>query len=321
MILSPAHLIIIAFLLAGPVLFWLIPRAVVKAIETTRAPRRVVNYRGRPVPLGLGWAWFAWGLLAAVPLTGVWRLVDPDLGVLVSGVALLGWLDDRHGSADVRGFRGHLAELRRGRVTTGLLKLAGIAGLALAVGYRLPVLRGDTAAGVFQRAGVWLVSAAVIALAANFVNLLDTRPGRALKAYSLLALPAQAAIAAGAILARHAPPWSLLFAFPSLFAVLGPVLACWRDDLGERAMLGDMGANAAGALAGWLMARALPLPGLTAAAIALLALNLASERVSFSAVIERNAFLRWADGLGRLGHVGAEAQDGKEETEPQRPVG
>jgi hypothetical protein len=64
-------------------------------------------------------------------------------------------------------------------------------------------------------------------------------------------------------------------------------------------MLGDMGANAAGALAGWLLASVLPPWGLALAAAVVVALTLASERVSFSAVIERTDALRALDRLGR----------------------
>jgi hypothetical protein len=65
-------------------------------------------------------------------------------------------------------------------------------------------------------------------------------------------------------------------------------------------MLGDAGANAAGALAGFLLAWRSPLWLLSVLAVVLLALNVTSERVSFSKVIERVAFLRWLDGLGRI---------------------
>jgi hypothetical protein len=91
----------------------------------------------------------------------------------------------------------------------------------------------------------------------------------------------------------------VLRAVVGVVAALGPLLAVWYLDLGERAMLGDMGANALGALAGALLVEALPLPWLAACAVVLLALNLASERVSFSAVIERNGVLRRLDMLGR----------------------
>ena len=65
-------------------------------------------------------------------------------------------------------------------------------------------------------------------------------------------------------------------------------------------MLGDAGANAGGVLAGWLLVVALVAWWWALAAYVLfaLALNIASERISFSAVISRTPMLRWLDGLG-----------------------
>ena len=248
----------------------------------------VVNYRGVPVPLGLGWAWAAWGL-------GAWVVAGPVPGVLIAGVAVLGWIDDRFGDRATTGFGGHLRALARGRVTTGLLKLAGIAALAVWAVW-LTGMRGQAPTAV--RVADWLMAAAVIALAANLVNLLDRRPGRALKAYSLLAVGPVALFAANQ-LARSGGGPGLLPALQEVAVFFGPVFATWHLDVTERAMLGDMGANAAGALAGWLLVGVLPLPGLAVAAVLLLAANLASERVSFSAVIEGNRVLRGLDMLGR----------------------
>jgi len=85
-----------------------------------------------------------------------------------------------------------------------------------------------------------------------------------------------------------------------LLVLLGPVIAVCRYDLGERGMLGDAGSNAMGAIIGYLLAASLPTAWLAVVAVALLALNLLSERISFSTVIERFAPLRAIDGLGRL---------------------
>ena len=43
-----------------------------------------------------------------------------------AGAAAFGTYDDLAGSADRRGFRGHLGALRHGEITTGAVKLAGI---------------------------------------------------------------------------------------------------------------------------------------------------------------------------------------------------
>ncbi len=126
------------------------------------------------------------------------------------------------------------------------------------------------------------------------MNLFDLRPGRATKVYLVLLVPALLALWFG-----------LLDPAPSVLAVmallvLGPVFATWRFDLGERAMLGDAGANAMGALVGYLFAVSLPLPWLAVVAVVLFALNLASEKVSFSRVIEGNRILAAVDRAGRL---------------------
>ena len=64
-------------------------------------------------------------------------------------------------------------------------------------------------------------------------------------------------------------------------------------------MLGDSGANALGATVGALLATG-PWGLVVGAAVVLLALQLASERVSFTRVIEGNRWLRRVDRIGRL---------------------
>jgi hypothetical protein len=64
-------------------------------------------------------------------------------------------------------------------------------------------------------------------------------------------------------------------------------------------MLGDCGANALGAAVATAVARALPWQVRLLALAGVAGLNLASERVSFSAVIDRTPLLRRLDQLGR----------------------
>ena len=80
---------------------------------------------------------------------------------------------------------------------------------------------------------------------------------------------------------------------------MGAALALLPEDLGERAMLGDAGANALGALLGAGAAAALPRPARIAVLAAVAGLTAASEVVSFTKVIERTPPLRWLDMLGR----------------------
>jgi hypothetical protein len=113
------------------------------------------------------------------------------------------------------------------------------------------------------------------------MNLFDLRPGRAVK----VALIAGGPLAA----ARGAPAAGPL-------AAAGALLP---DDLGERSMLGDAGANALGAMLGAAAATSLSRPARLAALGAVAGLTGASEYVSFTTVIERTGPLRWLDMLGR----------------------
>ncbi|MDQ3766831.1 MAG: hypothetical protein M3346_05745, partial [Actinomycetota bacterium] len=81
--------------------------------------------------------------------------------------------------------------------------------------------------------------------------------------------------------------------------VAGALLGCLGADLGERGMLGDAGANPLGAVMGLGLAVSLFTPGLLVAVALLLAGNLASEKWSFSSAIDRTAWLKAVDRLGR----------------------
>ena len=105
------------------------------------------NYRGLRLPLV--------GALVALGGARAPRRVR----LSVAGIALIGLADDLV-SGPERGFRQHLGSGR----TTGVLKAVGIPVLALAATRSLS-------------------GAALVSLSANGLNLLDTRPGRALKAF------------------------------------------------------------------------------------------------------------------------------------------
>ena len=64
-------------------------------------------------------------------------------------------------------------------------------------------------------------------------------------------------------------------------------------------MLGDAGANALGALLGAAAARTLPRPARLGLLAAIVALTVASEKVSFTRVIADSPPLHWLDMLGR----------------------
>jgi UDP-N-acetylmuramyl pentapeptide phosphotransferase/UDP-N-acetylglucosamine-1-phosphate transferase len=240
----------------------LLRTALASPLAATPAWQRT-NHRGAPVSLVAGPVLALAATVAApAPL--------PAAAVAGLGVAALGRYDDTAGARPeqraAKGFRGHLAALRAGRPTSGAVKVVGIglAGLASAA------LLGR------RRPADLLLDGAVVAGAANLLNLLDLRPGRALKAGLAVA-----------VATRQTGP-----------AVVSALLL--PADLAERTMLGDAGANALGALLGlgWL-ARG-PSGTRRAAVLAVLtALTAASEVVSFSRVIDAVPPLRALDRLGR----------------------
>lgn len=276
------------------------------------------NYRGRPVFLGLGIVWLVWAGCAIVAGV-IGGMIGPGSvlpiftlsGPLALVAFALGMVDDALGTGADRGFRGHFRALAKGRMTTGMLKLVGVGTaslvVALVVSEFAPWGGGELMRGELTTSGISgvVLATAAIALTSNFVNLTDLRPGRALKAYSMLALVAAVllAVSLGDIASAASPvqpPDRVATFVTAALMLLGPAAAVSRYDLGELGMLGDAGANPMGAVAGMTIVLTLPLWGLALYTFVLLALNLASERVSFSAVIEHSAPLRWVDGLGRL---------------------
>src|SRR5829696_2476724 len=170
-----------------------------------------------------------------------------------------------------------LAVVVTGRLTGGGIKLLGgaLAGL-LAASMATPPDRPPWAV---------LLGGLVVASAANTANPLDLRPGRCAKVFLPLWV-------VGCVIDPGGGAWSA--------GLAGAALAALPFDLREEGMLGDAGANALGAVVG-TMVLAGPMWLVGTAAGVLLALQLASERVSFTRVIESNRVLRAADRLGRRG--------------------
>jgi hypothetical protein len=181
-----------------------------------------------------------------LPLVGwVVGLVQPS----VLPVAAIGVADDLW-SGEERGFRAHLGT----GATTGVLKLVGIPAYAL---WRTRSVSG----------------AILVGLSANVLNQLDTKPGRALKAYLLASIPLGTPKAVAVLLAPY--------------------------DLREMAMLGDSGSNALGAMLGFESVGKFTERQRWSAIAALAGLTLLGERRSLGALIERTPVFRQVDAWGR----------------------
>lgn len=256
---------------------------------------RRTNYRsvdlatagGLVIPVAV---FFTGALIAVLSALGVtpsaFALTALQLtSIAVGGFGLLGLLDDLAVDEGTSGYRGHLIALFSGRLSAGSLKM--VAGPAIALVVVQPA-SGDSFA--------WLViDGAVVALAANLANLFDRAPGRVTKVASLCL----ASLVIGSIVGAGGLSGGVL---PGLFGaavVLGAAWGLMRPEMREEMMLGDTGANPMGAALGLAVvltqSQAIRLGVLGA----LVVLNLLSERVSFSSVIERVPVLRWIDQLGR----------------------
>lgn len=275
---------------------------------------RRTNHAGRPVTL-------AEGALVVAGTSLLAARADARAAAALAGIGALGLVDDllepvqrRAGRPVSKGLRGHLGAVRGGHLTTGAAKALGIPALALVATATAP------APGGLVRSGA---DAALVAGCANLANLLDLRPGRALK----VLLPAAAALAVlgagactetgagteagagaradgvgagidGAVLGRGAAARARSGAGLAR-AALVPGLLALPADLREHGMLGDAGANVLGAAVGAAATRLLPVPARGALLAAVVALTLASEKVSFSAVIDRTPVLHALDRWGR----------------------
>ena len=248
-------------------------KAVLRSRLRTRESVVRTNHVGHDVSLAEGPAVTA-GLLA-----GSLLIEDPRqrTATLLATAAAggLGAVDDFCESGSSKGLRGHLSALARGEITTGTLKITGIPLASIAAA---AILRSRTRpTGIFgishkddrpwyAAAADVIVTGGVIAGSANLFNLLDLRPGRALKAGALtLAFTDH----------ERRVSWA-----PS-GAIAGVTAAAWPDDLAGDAMLGDTGANALGAAIGVILAETATPAQRRLILAALAGLTLASEKVSF----------------------------------------
>lgn len=243
------------------------------------------NYRGERIPKGMG---ILIPLAALVPIAALaWfgasaAIVTLWLALLF-GMAFLGLFDDAAGDRSHGGFHEHFRALFSGKATTGGLKALYGGALSLYAGWSLSDTYVDA-----------LVAAVVIALATNAVNLLDVRPGRALKGYSLLMLVGGSGLLLGTAQSWH---WGHLSAG---VATLGAALPLWSGDHSGEYMLGDAGSNVLGVSAGlWLAAT--PLWWQLVWLGVLLSLHVIAERYSVTEIIGKVEFLDRIDRWGRPG--------------------
>ncbi len=270
-----------------------------KALETIIIPKTKTskfirkNYANRDVNLYGGIVTGANLVINALPIFRIYnRKTSKAMLIATSMSTVSGLIDDldngkSEGDTKIKGFKGHLAALSKGRVTTGVLKIVGISSASCIASFILTNKththnkKKDNLVYVYD----YLLNAGIIASTANLHNLLDLRPGRCLKFSALMNA-------------------SLLFSNRNTRNIaisnLCTISSSLPSDLSEKTMLGDTGANALGSSVGVAIASVNKRGIKSLVALGVLALNLLSEKVSFSKIISSNKMLKKFDDMGRI---------------------
>ncbi|MFW5999262.1 MAG: hypothetical protein ACOCQC_01225 [Halanaerobiaceae bacterium] len=235
------------------------------------------NYSGIKVISGAGIVLVA-GSVPVWILFGLSGFGSEDLAIRLVLLSLLiggaAFIDDLAGSGQFRGFKGHFDALCRGFLTTGAFK-AAVSAATVSI-----VFAGWRGLSLMTLVEVMLVLSVI-----NLFNLLDLRPGRTLKVFIFFSL----------IIALSFPIFQLYFL--PLYII---IILYLPFELREQVMLGDTGANFLGLVVGFSLAvrvgSVLKLTVLFFSA----ALNLLSERYSFTEIIAGNRVLSFLDQLGRV---------------------
>lgn len=247
------------------------------------------NFQGAQIPSGVG---ILFPIATLIPLSALIIFSTNRVAsiwiTVTFGMGFIGLLDDAAGDRTVRGLKGHLSALIQLKPTTGSVKAVVGGMLSLFAGWQLH--------------GRWLdalLSAALIALSTNTINLLDVRPGRALKGFFLLTAIAIALIVP--VMMTPASSAGLRQAWDHVIALgapLGVAAALWSPDLKAKIMLGDSGSNVLGASTGLLFAST-SVTSQLAVLLTLVSLHVVAERSSITEWIERVPLLDRLDRWGR----------------------
>ncbi|HEY0828733.1 MAG TPA: hypothetical protein VGE40_11595 [Bacilli bacterium] len=242
-----------------------------------------MNYKSQLIPTALGL--YLWVLLMAYFL--LLRMLEVYLFpfiynyvIMLSIIFFAGWLDDSRGDRSIKGFKGHLLKWKKDKnISTGLLK-AGTTGLL-------------SLWAVIETGNPWVLSVVqflLLALMTNAINLLDLRPGRALKGF--LGVSTVTLLLAFSI-------GTLYISVKLLFPVIIGAILLYSRDVKEETMLGDAGANFLGFAAGFSIVSTTPIWFQVVILILLVTMHWIGEHHSLTKMFERNRILNWFDQLGR----------------------
>lgn len=238
-----------------------------------------LNYREETIPLGMGllfvlvqsFLMFA----TSVYVKDINKTIVLSYTICIILIGLIGMIDDFIGEKDIKGFKGHIKSLFKGRLTTGGLK--AVVGLLLATLFSVSVSKSYIEL---------IINILLITLFTNIVNLFDLRPGRANKVFLVSSIIL--------LITAYINDYNFI-----MYSAIGIILIYIRYDLKAKAMMGDIGSNSLGITLGIFCVLTHTLGIKIVYLTILILLHIISELSSFSKIIRNNKFLSYLDNLGR----------------------
>jgi UDP-GlcNAc:undecaprenyl-phosphate GlcNAc-1-phosphate transferase len=285
----------VSFTIVYMLIGWLLLQSVVRLLPAYGMLD--TNFRGEKIPTGLGlflgimlWVfWFLSYLLAdhEETLASATRLVKTTGGISFPRFVLcltvligLGWIDDRQRDKSVKGLRGHWQKWAKEHVlTTGAWKAIGTFIVSCWV--------------VLGRNDFWgyaAVQVLLVGLMTNTMNLLDMRPGRALKGYFVVG---------GGLLLISVVEGHPVAYFILQYAVAIGAMLIYPIDIRGRGMLGDTGANFLGFAVGCQLLISVSIWVQAVIGLLLIWIHVYAEQASITKFIAGRNWLHWLDQLGR----------------------
>ena len=237
------------------------------------------NYKKDMIPVSMGIVFLPMIIINGIILAFFTREDENLLYLFMFIFGLIsmffaGVLDDIIGNRDVSGLKGHFKSLLKGSLTTGGFKalFGGFVGVIISI-------------AVSKNIGDIIINTLIIALSTNLMNLLDLRPGRAIKVY----------ISISTVLFL-----TLTGYVKTLILLIVPnVLAYFNYDLKAKAMMGDTGSNVLGISIGMIVIMGYSFKVRIAWLVFLIFIHILTEKYSLTKIIEKNKFLNFIDKLGR----------------------
>lgn len=189
-------------------------------------------------------------------------------------IAVISLLDDLVGDCKIKGFKGHILNLFEGNVTTGILKAITGFICSFFISYFISNSLNEL-----------MINTIILVLSINFINLLDLRPGRAVKMTIVFIIP---------LLLSHSARNTFI-----LISTLGFLVVYLPKDLRGYMMLGDIGANTLGWTLGVQTIVNMSLIVKLTVLILLIIIHIIAEKYSISKIIKSNRILNYLDQLGR----------------------